>query len=41
MTKESFFEKNPTFTLFLWLVCMIVMSILISEHSKKDSSMSQ
>ncbi len=41
MVKENFFERNPTFTLFLWLVIMIVMSIAISEYYKGDSSLSQ
>jgi len=41
MVKESFFERNPTCTLFLWLVCIIVMSITISEYYKEDSSFSQ
>lgn len=41
MVKESFCERNPTCILFLWLMCMISMSILISEYYKDDSSFSQ
>ena len=36
----GFFEKNPTCGLFIWLMFIIVMSILITEYHKNDSSYS-
>ena len=36
----GFFENNPTCGLFIWVILIIVMSILITEYHKNDSSYS-